>query len=240
MTTDEKFYRTELLLGAAAMERLRCSTVAIFGLGGVGSYAAEALARTGVGHLVLIDHDVVDVTNINRQLHATTKTVGQSKTVLMKVRISEINPSAKIDVIDGFYLPSNGADDVADKFFIDKYDCVVDAIDTIGGKIGLAVECERRGIALVSSMGAGNKLDPTAFRTGDIFETTVDPIAKVMRKKLKEVGIKKLRVVYSTEPPIHLNSTVERKVIGSVSFVPSVAGLILAGEAIKLLVRDLA
>ena len=228
--TDEKFFRTELLIGAAALERLKASTVAVFGVGGVGSFAVEALARVGIGRLVLIDHDVVDVTNINRQLHATTKTLGRSKTALMRSRILDINPSARVDVIDEFYLPTVDAD----RFFIARYDCVLDAIDTIGGKIGLAVECDRRGIALVSSMGAGNKLDPTAFRAGDIFETSVDPIAKVMRKKLKELGIKKLRVVYSTEPPRRM----EQKIIGSISFVPSVAGLILAGEAVKILVSD--
>lgn len=233
---DRKFYRTELLLGAASMERLRASTVAVFGVGGVGSFTTEALARAGIGRLILIDHDVVDVTNINRQLHATTKTIGQSKTALMKSRILEINPDARVDVIDEFYLPS---DVDGDKFFIADYDCVVDAIDTIGGKIGLAVECDRRGIPIVSSMGAANKLDPTAFRAGDLFETTVDPIAKVMRKKLKELGIKKLRVVYSTEPPRRLSSTVERKELGSISFVPSVAGLIIAGEVVKMLVSDL-
>ena len=300
---DEKFFRTELLLGAAALERLRGSTVAVFGIGGVGSFAVEALARTGIGRLILVDHDVVDVTNINRQLHATTKTIGQSKTALMKARILEINPAARVDVIDEFYLPSNGDD----KFFIADYDCVVDAIDTISGKIGLVLECDKRGIPIVSSMGAGNKLDPTAFRAGDIFETTVDPIAKVMRKKLKALGIKKLRVVYSTEPPRRLSpiaqqsncvdpcgaflptrpptkkplggadddsvmaqpqdvtdvrvakkplggagetllsnqtqdaSTVRfiKKEVGSISFVPSVAGLILAGEVIKMLVSDL-
>ena len=261
---ENKFYRTELLLGSTAMERLRSSTVAVFGVGGVGSFTVEALARTGLGHLILIDHDVVDVTNINRQLHATTKTLGQSKTALMKARVLDINPEARVDTIDEFYLPSDG-----DKFFIDRYDCVVDATDTVSGKIGLAAECDRRGIPIVSSMGAGNKLDPTAFRAGDIFDTTVDPIARVMRKKLKELGIKKLRVVYSTETPKKISparptfgdkppysdsfskallseplkgddaSTVERKVIGSISFVPSVAGLILAGEVIKMLVSDL-
>ena len=241
MMTDEKFYRTELLFGSKAMERLRGSTAAVFGIGGVGSFAVEALARTGVGRLILVDHDAVDVTNINRQLHATTKTLGQSKTALMKARVLEINPEARVDVIDEFYLPSNGD---ADRFFIGRYDCVLDAIDTVSGKLGLVIECERRGIPIVSSMGAGNKLDPTAFRAGDLFETTVDPIAKVMRKKLKELGIKKLRVVYSTESPMSLNLTDEqknsgKKIIGSISFVPSVAGLILAGEAIKLLVSDL-
>ena len=236
MTADDRFYRTELLLGAASMERLKASTVAVFGVGGVGSFTVEALARVGIGRLILVDHDVVDVTNINRQLHATTKTIGQSKTALMTRRILEINPDARVETIDEFYLPTSDAD----KFFVADYDCVVDAIDTIGGKIGLAVECERRGIPIVSSMGAGNKLDPTAFRAADIFETTVDPIARVMRKKLKELGIKHLRVVYSTEPPIRLNveANVEGKTIGSISFVPSVAGLILAAEVVKILVSD--
>ena len=231
-----KFLRTEILLGTAAMERLNASTVAVFGVGGVGSFAVEALARAGVGHLVLIDHDVVDVTNINRQIHATTKTIGKSKTELMRSRILDINPEAIVDVIDDFYLPS---DENNDKFFICKYDYVIDAIDTITGKIGLVVECNRRGIKIISSMGAGNKLDPTQFRVADIFSTSVDPIAKVMRKKLKEYGIDKLKVVYSTETPISIRNeelgirNEGLKIIGSISFVPSVAGLILAGEVIK-------
>ena len=225
-----KFLRTEILLGTAAMERLNASTVAVFGVGGVGSFAVEALARAGVGHLVLIDHDVVD------QIHATTKTIGKSKTELMRSRILDINPEAIVDVIDDFYLPS---DENNDKFFICKYDYVIDAIDTITGKIGLVVECNRRGIKIISSMGAGNKLDPTQFRVADIFSTSVDPIAKVMRKKLKEYGIDKLKVVYSTETPISIRNeelgirNEGLKIIGSISFVPSVAGLILAGEVIK-------
>ena len=212
---SNKFLRTEILLGTAAMERL---------------------ARAGVGHLVLIDHDVVDVTNINRQIHATTKTIGESKTELMRSRILDINPEATVDVVDDFYLPS---DENNDKFFICKYDYVIDAIDTITGKIGLVVECNRRGIKIISSMGAGNKLDPTQFRVADIFSTSVDPIAKVMRKKLKEYGIDKLKVVYSTETPISIRNeelgirNEGLKIIGSISFVPSVAGLILAGEVIK-------
>ena len=233
---SSKFLRTEILLGTAAMERLNASTVAVFGIGGVGSFAVEALARAGIGHLVLIDHDVVDVTNINRQIHATTKTIGKSKTELMRSRILDINPEAKVDIIDDFYLPS---DENNDKFFICNYDYVIDAIDTITGKIGLVIECNRRGIKIISSMGAGNKLDPTQFRVADIFSTSVDPIAKVMRKKLKEYGIDKLKVIYSTETPISIRNeelgirNEGLKIIGSISFVPSVAGLILAGEVIK-------
>ena len=225
---DDKFLRTKILLGTAAMERLKASTVAVFGIGGVGSFTVEALARAGIGHLVLIDHDVVDVTNINRQIHATTKTIGQDKTELMRSRILDINPDAIVDIIDGFYLPTEDAN----KYFICDYDYVVDAIDTVTGKIGLVIECNRRNLQIISSMGAGNKLDPTQFKVADIFSTSVDPIAKVMRSKLKESGIKSLKVVYSTEKPIKINQA-ETKIIGSVSFVPSVAGLIIAGEVIK-------
>ena len=234
MTTN-RFLRTELLLGSAAVERLRQSAVAIFGLGGVGSFTVEALARVGVGRLILIDHDVVDVTNINRQLHATTKTIGQSKTALMKQRVLDINPEAKVETIAEFY-PAAGGD--VERFFVDGIDCAVDAIDSVDSKVGLIVECNRRGIPIFSSMGAGNKLDPTKFRAGDLFETTVDPLARVMRKRLKELGIKQLRVVYSTEPPRKIQSSGE-KTIGSISFVPSVAGLSLAGEVVKHLVSDL-
>ncbi len=227
---DNKFIRTEILIGTAAMERLASATVAVFGVGGVGSFAVEALARAGIGHLVLIDKDIVDVTNINRQIHATTKVIGSSKTELMKQRILDINPTVIVDTIDDFYLPNNESDN--DKFFICDYDYVIDAIDTLTSKIDLVVECKRRQIKIISSMGAGNKLDPTRFKVADIFETNVDPIAKVMRKKLKEQGIDKLKVVYSTEPPIKIPNS-EPKFIGSISFVPSVAGLILAGEVIK-------
>lgn len=259
MSGDQKFFRTELLLGSTAMERLKNSTVAVFGVGGVGSFAVEALARAGIGRLILIDHDVVDVTNINRQLHATTRTIGLSKVELMQRRALEINPEARVDAIPKFF-PTSGE---TDEFFIARYDCAVDAIDSIGSKINLILDCRRRGIETFSSMGAGNKLDPTKFRAGDLFETSTDPLARIMRKKLKAAGIERLRVVYSTEPPLKLNpssdhltpdhstinqssgdqpsgeQTVKKKIIGSISFVPSVAGLILAGEVIKFLVSDL-
>ena len=229
-----KFIRTELLLGNAAMNTLKSSSVAVFGIGGVGSFAVEALARAGVGHLILVDHDFVDVTNINRQIHATTKTIGQFKTEIMRERILNINPDATVSVINDFYLPSSDTN----KYFIYNYDYVIDAIDTITGKIGLVIDCNKRKINIISSMGAGNKLDPTRFQVSDIFNTSVDPIAKVMRKKLKENGIHKLKVVYSTEKPITLNlPNASEKIIGSVSFVPSVAGLILAGEVIKDLIK---
>ena len=229
-----KFIRTELLLGNAAMNTLKSSSVAVFGIGGVGSFAVEALARAGVGHLILVDHDFVDVTNINRQIHATTKTIGQFKTEIMRERILNINPDATVSVINDFYLPSSDTN----KYFIYNYDYVIDAIDTITGKIGLVIDCNKRKINIISSMGAGNKLDPTRFQVSDIFNTSVDPLAKVMRKKLKENGIHKLKVVYSTEKPITLNlPNASEKIIGSVSFVPSVAGLIVAGEVIKDLIK---
>ena len=222
-----RFQRTRLLLGAENFAKLQASTVAIFGIGGVGSFTAEALARSGVGHLVLIDKDDVDVTNINRQIHALSSTVGRAKVEVMRERILEINPAAEVDAVQKFYLP----DEPAENFFICEYDYAVDAIDTISAKIELAVECQRRKIPLISSMGAGNKLDPTRFKVADIFQTSVDPIAKVMRKKLRERGVERLKVVYSEEVPRKIDAG--DKVIGSAAFVPSVAGLIMAAEVVK-------
>lgn len=222
-----RFQRTQLLLGAENFAKLTAATVAVFGIGGVGSFTAEALARSGVGHLVLIDKDNVDVTNINRQIHALSSTVGKPKVEVMRDRILEINPAAKVDTVQKFYLP----DEPAENFFICEYDYAVDAIDTVSAKIELAVECQRRKIPLVSSMGAGNKLDPTRFKVADIFQTSVDPLAKVMRKKLRERGVERLKVVYSEEVPLKINAG--EKVIGSAAFVPSVAGLIMAAEVVK-------
>ncbi|MBR6709929.1 MAG: tRNA threonylcarbamoyladenosine dehydratase [Selenomonadaceae bacterium] len=222
-----------MLLGQEGMERLAASTVAIFGIGGVGSFVAEGLARAGVGHLVLIDNDVICLSNINRQLHATADTVGRRKTEAMRERILGINPEAVVDRIDDFYLPENG-----EKFFRQDYDYVADAIDTITGKIHLVLQCHERGIPIICSMGAGNKLEPARFEVADIYDTSVDPIARIMRKKLKEHRIPHLKVVYSREKPIAAGSgdpAGTRAVPGSISFVPSVAGLIMAGE----IVRDL-
>lgn len=225
-----RFQRTRLLLGAENFAKLQAATVAIFGIGGVGSFTAEALARSGVGHLVLIDKDDVDVTNINRQIHALSSTIGRSKVEVMRERILEINPAAKVDAVQKFYLP----DESAENFFICEYDYAVDAIDTVTAKIELAVECARRKIPLISSMGAGNKLDPTRFKVADIFKTSVDPIAKVMRKKLRERGVERLKVVYSEEVPRKIDvGDLTGKVIGSAAFVPSVAGLIMAAEVVK-------
>ena len=232
---DERFQRLKILIGEENFLKLQNSTVAIFGIGGVGSFTAEALARSGIGHLVLIDKDNVDVTNINRQIHALTSTIGKSKVEVMRERILEINPSAKVDTVQKFYLP----DENAEIFFVCNYDYVVDAIDTITAKINLAAECSGRKINLISSMGAGNKLDPARFKVADIFQTSTDPVAKVMRKKLKELGIKNLKVVYSDEVPKKIDSeNLTGKIIGSTSFVPSVAGLILAAEVVKDLISS--
>ena len=227
---DARFQRTRLLIGEENFAKLQASAVAIFGLGGVGSFAAEALARSGIGHLILIDKDNVDVTNINRQLPALTSTIGRAKVEVLRERIFEINPAAKVDTIQKFYLP----DENAENFFICRYDYVVDAIDTITAKINLAVECKSHQIPLISSMGAGNKLNPTLFKVADIYKTAVDPVAKVMRKKLKERGIENLKVVYSEEIPKKIDAgDLTGKIIGSVAFVPSVAGLIMAAEVVR-------
>ena len=227
--TNDIFQRTKLLLGEENFSKLNSSTVAVFGIGGVGSFTVEALARVGVGHLVLIDKDDIDATNINRQLHALSSTVGRSKVEVMRERINEINPAAQVDTIQKFFLPSEPAED----FFVCRYDYVVDAIDTLTAKIFLIEQCTLRGIKIISSMGAGNKLDATRFKVSDIFQTSVDPVAKILRKQLKLRGIKKLRVVWSDETPLPV-----KNFIGSVSFVPSVAGLILAGEVVRDLISE--
>ena len=230
---DERFQRTKILIGEENFYKLKAATVAVFGIGGVGSFTVEALARSGIGHLVLIDKDNVDITNINRQIHALNSTVGKSKVEILRERIFEINPAAKVDTIQKFYLP----DEPVENFFICRYDYVVDAIDTITAKISLAAECKRRGIKIISSMGAGNKLNPTQFKVADIFKTSVDPVAKVMRKKLRELNIDSLKVVYSEEIPQKIDAgNLTGKVIGSIAFVPSVAGLILAAEVVKDLI----
>lgn len=230
-----RFSRTELLLGKPAMEHLAGCRVAVFGIGGVGGYVCEALARSGVGALDLIDSDTVSLTNINRQIIATSKTVGQYKTEVMKERIMDINPEAGVNIYNCFFLPENAED-----FPFDKYDYVVDAVDTVKAKIELVMQCNRMGVPIISSMGAGNKLNPTMFRVADIYKTNMDPLAKVMRHELKKRGIKKLKVVYSEEKPVCPienpeidNPSGRRSVPGSTAFVPSVAGLIIAGEVIK-------
>ncbi len=231
---SNRFLRTEMLLGKVNMDKLKIAHVAIFGIGGVGGYVVEALARSGVGNFTLFDSDIVDETNINRQIIATTETLGMKKTEAAKKRILSINPDAKITLNDVFYLPEN-----ADSFPLSKYDYVVDAIDTVSAKIELAVRCEKENIPIISSMGTGNKLDPTLFQVADVYSTTVCPLAKVMRHELKKREVKSLKVVYSPEIPQKPTffddegSLSKKKSPGSTSFVPSVAGLIIAKEVIS-------
>lgn len=247
-----QFSRTELLLGKEAMEKLSHCRVAVFGIGGVGGFTVEALAQSGVGEFDLFDDDKVCLTNLNRQIIATRKTVGQYKVDVMKERILEINPDAVIDIHKTFYTP-----DVADEYDFASYSYIVDAVDTVTAKLELAQRAQGANVPIISSMGAGNKLDPTAFKVADIYETSVCPLAKVMRRELKKHGVHKLKVVYSreaslkpmesTENSCHGNCicppgtarkcTQRRQVPGSVSFVPSVVGLIIAGEVIKDLIK---
>ena len=230
---SDQFSRTELLLGKAAMEKLSRSRVAVFGIGGVGGYVCEALARSGVGSFDLVDNDKVSVTNLNRQIIATHRTIGKEKVEVMKERIMEINPDAHIRVYNCFFLPEN-----ADGFPFCEYDYIVDAVDTVTAKIELIVRAKENHVPVISSMGAGNKLDAGRFQVADIYQTRVCPLAKVMRHELKKRGIQKLKVVYSEEVPVPSLSETEqitgkRAVPGSVAFVPSVAGLLIAGEVIK-------
>lgn len=235
MKMKEIFSRSALLLGEEGIEKLNKSKVAVFGVGGVGGYVAEALARSGVGHFVLVDNDDVSITNINRQIIATTKTVGRDKVEVMRERILEINPEADIEIRKCFYLPEN-----ADSFDFSNYSYVVDAVDTVTAKLEIIVRAKEADVPVISSMGAGNKLDPTKFEVADIYKTSVCPLAKVMRHECKKRGIKKLKVVYSKEESMKpiMNSNEEipegkRAIPGSVAFVPSVAGLIIAGEVVK-------
>ena len=230
-----RFSRTELLLGAEAMEKLKRARVAVFGIGGVGGYAVEALARCGIGALDLIDKDTVSLTNINRQIIATDAAVGRPKAEVARDRVREISPETLVRVYDVFYTP-----ETAGLFDFSEYDYVVDAIDTVKGKLELAARAKEAGVPIISSMGAGNKLDPTAFRVADISKTKVCPLARIMRKELKKRGIYSLKVVYSEEPPMEPAAPEgeepeagRRSIPGSVSFVPSVAGLIIAGEVVK-------
>lgn len=228
METNQ-FERSELLLGKENLAKLRQARVAVFGVGGVGGYVVEALARTGVGMLDLIDNDTVSITNINRQIIATYQTIGRKKVEVAKERVLSINPEAVVNVYQTFYLP-----ETAEQFDFTLYDYVVDAIDTVTGKIQLVEQAQKAGVPVISSMGAGNKLDPTAFEVADIYRTSVCPLAKVMRRELKKRGIKELKVVYSKEPPVTMYTEGEaRRVPGSVAFVPSAVGLIIGGEVIK-------
>ena len=243
-----QFSRTQLLIGKDNMERLKNARVAVFGIGGVGGYTVEALARSGVGTLDLIDDDKVCLTNLNRQILAMRKTIGKYKVDVAKERILDINPDAVVNTYKTFFMP-----DTADQFDFSKYDYVVDAIDTVTGKIQLVMQAQESGVPIISSMGAGNKMDAAAFEVADIYKTSVCPLAKVMRRELKKRGVKKLKVVYSKEKPLtpiddmeiscknHCvcppgtarSCTQRRQIPGSNAFVPSVVGLIIAGEIIK-------
>lgn len=232
------FARTELLLGSEAMDILKNSRVAVFGIGGVGGHAAEALVRSGIGEIDVIDNDRVGVTNINRQILATYKNIGEYKTDAAKRRFIEINPDVKVNTYKVFYMP-----ETATQFNFSEYDYIVDAIDTVTGKIEIVMNAVKSNTPVISSMGAGNKLDPTAFEVADIYKTSVCPLARVMRQELRKRGVDRLKVVYSKEKPLVPEftkaveaeaSTIAKKHIpGSVAFVPSVAGLIIAGEVIK-------
>lgn len=239
----EQFVRTGMLIGNDNLDKLSNCRVAVFGVGGVGGYVCEALARSGIGELDLVDMDTVSVSNINRQIIATLSTVGKYKTEVMRDRILDINEDAKVNIHNCFYLP-----ETKEQFDFSEYDYVVDAVDTVTAKISLVMECERLGVPIISSMGAGNKLDAAGFMVADIYETSVCPLAKVMRKELKARNIKKLKVVYSKEKALipesdiidentgSTNGNRKRVTPGSIAFVPSVAGLIIAGEVVKDLI----
>ena len=230
------FSRFELLIGEEKLQQLQNSHVLVFGVGGVGGYVVEALVRSGIGHITIVDNDEVSLTNLNRQIIATRETIGKKKVEVMKERILSINPDCLVTGLEMFYLPEN-----ADTIDLTKYDYVVDAIDTITSKIELAMRCEKLNVPLISSMGTGNKLNPAMLEVSDIYKTSVCPLAKVMRKELKTRGVKHLKVVYSKELPIKPRQSNEptnkRTVPGSSTFVPSSAGLLIASEVIKDLLK---
>ena len=231
----EQFSRTEMLIGKNALATLKKSRVAVFGAGGVGGYVIEALARSGVGAIDIIDNDTVSESNINRQIIALRSTIGLLKTEVVKKRVEDINPECKVTVYETFVLPEN-----IDTIDFSKYDYVVDAIDTVSGKLAIIEKAYNEGVPVISSMGTGNKLDPTKFSVTDISKTSVCPLARVMRYELKKRGIKKLKVLFSTEEPIKPNTEKDERgkvPPGSISFVPSVAGLIIGGEVIKDLIK---
>lgn len=233
-----QFSRTQMLLGKESLERLKKSHIAVFGIGGVGGFTAEALARSGVGSIDLIDNDTVSLTNLNRQIIALHSTIGQYKTDVMQSRIKDINPDCNVKSIKVFYSPETSGE-----FDFTQYDYIVDAIDTVACKIELVIQADEAKTPIISSMGAGNKLDAAAFEVADISKTSVCPLARVMRTQLKKRGIKKLKVVYSKEQPLSLKDESDestpgrRQIPGSVAFVPSCVGLIIAGEVIKDLIK---
>lgn len=232
--SNNRFIRTEMVVGNSGMEKLKNSHVAVFGVGGVGSFSAESLARAGVGELTLIDFDTVDISNINRQIHALTDTVGMIKVELMRDRILSINPDCKVTIYNRIFNQ-----DSADEIFNKTWDYVIDAIDMVSSKLLLVEMCNKHDVKIMSSMGTGNKMDPTKFEVADVFKSSMCPLAKVMRRELKRRGIKKLKVVFSTEDPVTPLPLVvdednpRKQTPGSISFVPSVAGLIITSEVVK-------
>jgi len=233
----EQFERTQLLLGDEGIDKLNNARVAVFGVGGVGGHVCEALARSGIGEIDIIDNDTVSITNVNRQIVAVHSTVGRLKVDVMRDRMLDINPDIKVNTYAKFFLPDN-----ADEFPFEKFDYVVDCIDTVTGKIGIIMKAQSLNIPIISAMGAGNKLDPTKFKVADIYKTDMCPLAKTMRRELKKRGVRKLKVVYSDEQPripgnreaiINEGGPRKRDIPGSTAFVPAVAGLIIAGEVIK-------
>ncbi len=244
----EQFSRMELLIGKEKLDKLNKAKVAVFGIGGVGSFVVEGLVRAGVQNFILVDNDIISISNLNRQIHATNKTIGKYKVDIMQERILEINSNANVEIYKEFYMPDSN------QHILDKsIDYIVDAVDTVTAKIELVVQATKLNIPIISAMGTGNKLDPTKFEVTDIYNTSVCPLAKVMRKELKLRGIEKLKVVYSKEEPIKpmnpisnmdshcedsANISVKKQVPGSVSFVPSVAGMIIAGEVVKDIIRQ--
>ena len=236
MSVKEEFSRTAMVYGEETIERLQKAHVAVFGVGGVGGFACEALARAGVGKIDLFDKDTVSLSNINRQIIALHSTVGMAKVDIMKERIKDINPDCEVNVYNVFYLPEN-----ADEYDLSKYDYIIDAVDTVSAKLEIVTRSRYSGVPVISAMGAGNKTDPTMFRVADIYNTSVCPLARVMRRELKKRGIDGLKVVYSTEEPkkcSNQDKNGEKPVPGSLSFVPSVMGLIIAGEVIKDIINN--
>ena len=238
---ENQFSRTEMLIGKESIEKLKHTKVAVFGIGGVGSFVVEGLVRTGIQNFILVDNDKVAISNLNRQLIATTKTIGEDKVEVAKRRILEINPDANVETYKEFFLPET------EGILNETVDYIVDCVDTVTAKIELVLRAEKLNIPIISSMGTGNKLDPTKFEVTDIYKTSICPLAKVMRKELKLRGIKKLKVVYSKEEPIKLetisqskeeNISRKKQIPGSISFVPSVAGLIIAGEVVKDIITN--
>lgn len=228
----EQFARTQIIYGVSSMEKLYAAKVAVFGVGGVGGYVAEALARSGIGHLLLVDNDTVSVTNINRQIIALHSTIGKSKVQVMKARCQDINPDITVEAKECFFLPEN-----SDSFDFSGYSYIVDAVDTVSAKIELIKKAKETGIPVISCMGAGNKTDPAKFMVADISKTTVCPLARVMRRELKARGIKDVKVLFSTETPVMKETGTEKKgggfAPGSTAFAPSVAGLLIAATVIN-------